>query len=180
MPMLNEGNYQARVARWGFFESSAKGTPGFELVVRVHSQEADHGSGEYVPLDQEVTRSVPMWLSPKALGITAANLRSLGYEDKELDRLDPEHPEAFDLEDREVVISVEHEDYKEKPREKVQLVRQSRKMDVAKLLKVAGAVKDGFAEEQAKAVADPMATIATPDPDPAPEPPKQPRKAKNK
>ncbi len=141
--MLNVGNYRGRITGWSFGESSKKGTPYFEILARLTHREQTDDDGHAVTdkdgkpvleeLERPTTRSVQFWLSPKAIEMTAASLRSLGYTDKSLARLDPGHKEAFDLEGVEVVVNVKHEDYQGKPQERTELVRRSRRIAAAEL-----------------------------------------------
>lgn len=120
--MLPEGIYQAEIREWGFGESAEKKTPYFELGV-ILTEGKDEARNQ-VELPIPVRRRITFWLTPPAMETTAANLRSLGYADKNLDRLDPEHQEAFDLFGKQVEVKLSHEMYLGKPQEKLFLQRR--------------------------------------------------------
>lgn len=132
MTLQAEGLYKAKVVGWGFGESS-KGTPCFELRTRLFARVPDTGDAPE-GLDEEVGRTVQLWLTPKTMDATAAQLREhFGYTDTTLSRLHPSHPEAFDLSGKVVTVSVKHGEYNGRPQERVQLQRESKRLKLAEM-----------------------------------------------
>ena len=118
--------YRGKIKDWGLGESSKKGTPYFEVEALItHEEDEDNNP---VALENPVRRVVTMYLTGGSLPITAATLRSFGYDGKTLARLHPAHPEAFSFKDKEVRVSCRHEPNSENGRlqEKLNILRQSR------------------------------------------------------
>lgn len=124
--MLEEGVYKGRIKEWGTSESK-NGKPRFEFTARLSSRE--NSEGDFEELEQPVSRTVFLYMSPAALSMTTAAIRSLGFTDTDMEKLHPDHAEAYDFGDVEVVLDVRHEEWEGKPKEKVELKRgHSRKL----------------------------------------------------
>jgi hypothetical protein len=109
MATLPEGYYEGEIKEWGFGKSSKKKTPYFEVTVLVTAGKDD--AGNEVELEKAVRRSIQMYLTPRAMNMTTANIRALGYEDKDLSRLNPDNEDYFDLRNKQVLVRVQHETY---------------------------------------------------------------------
>jgi hypothetical protein len=149
LPLLDEGVYRGWIIEWGFGSSSKKGTPYFEIAVVLTHKEDDF-TGSLFELDRPYRRSVLMYLTGGARPITDANLRYLGYTDTDLARLDTDHPEAHSLEGREVYVTVAHEEYQGREKEKIQLLRRSVRQSLAEA-PLSADIQAAFAAAQEKA-----------------------------
>jgi len=148
--MLEQGNYRGPIVEWGFGESSKKGTPYFFIIVAIKERESDEGLFVEAAPTHQRRRVVTMYLSGGAMSISASNIRSLGYNEPNLDRLHPESKNPFNLKGQQVVVNVSYEEYEGKEREKVQLVRQSRRLNLEQFGGLSD-VSKAFAEAQQKA-----------------------------
>jgi hypothetical protein len=154
MALLDQGIYRGTITGQDFGKSKGKGTRFFEIRVYLQEKETRAGSDEFVELEQPTTRSVFFWLSPKAIDMSMANIRSLGYTEDTLRKLHPASEDRFDLTDKEVKVRVTHEPYtdqrgNERTSEKVELVRQSARLKVE--IDALGDLDDVVATIQAKA-----------------------------
>jgi hypothetical protein len=112
MAMIPEGLYRARVVSWGFDTWKNKdATPFFFTILRLTHSVPDNGD-EPVELESQVQRTVTLPLTTKALDLTLSRLRDhFGFDDPDMERLHPDHEEAFDLQGKEVLVSVKHDTY---------------------------------------------------------------------
>jgi hypothetical protein len=130
---LPEGLYRGQITEWGFGKSQ-KGTPYFEVTAALTGG-YNHDEGEF-DLETPVRRTAKLYLSPAAMEMSAAAIRSLGFEGNDLRRLNPEADDPFDLSGKAVTFKVYHEEYVDKDgndavSEKVDFFRSKRQPAVA-------------------------------------------------
>ena len=120
MTLLPPGLYRGTVTRWGV-DRNLNDTPYFELRLKLTEYQAEV-LATVEPLPNAVTRSLQLYLTPKAWGFAQSQLKKLGFEDAAPDRLflDSGDPKAFDFAKR-VTIEVEHRDWKGQLRERLTL-----------------------------------------------------------
>jgi hypothetical protein len=89
------GRYQAQVLSQGFETSSAKGTPGFVLQVRILGRYDEQGQLQEC---QHFERTCPQWLGTETgVNIFRAQLRVLGVEVTNFAQLEPGAPGHISL-----------------------------------------------------------------------------------
>jgi hypothetical protein len=150
------GVYKGKV-QFHQLNESLGGTPFIDLRVKYTHFESEEG--EWVELDEPFTRPLMKYLSPGALPITVQDLVWLGFKESSLEKLDPSHPHAHSFKGTEVYGKCDHEEYREKNREKWNMQRRRKAATPDQLESILSRVKDDFAEVMA-ATLNPQSTGA--------------------
>jgi hypothetical protein len=150
------GVYKGQVLFHQLNESMG-GTPFIDLRVK-YTHFEDEG-GEWAELEEPFTRPLMKYMSPGALPITVQDLIWLGFKDTGFEKLDPSHPDAHSFKGVEVFGKCDHEEYRDKLREKWNLQRRRKAATPDQLVSILSRVKDDFAEAMA-ATLNPQSTGA--------------------
>lgn len=122
-PYYEPGTYLCEVTAQGFDEST-KGTPYFWLAFNVLEKIEEEGN---LPLQQQ-ERIIRLWLSEKAIDISAGQLRAVGWKGNWKDLDSGKH--SFEGEQME--FACRHEIYNELPHERWEFPRGSQRPEQRK------------------------------------------------
>jgi hypothetical protein len=124
--------YQAEVKEQGF-EQPDGGTPYFYLQLQILHRVDAAGRPQDCP---QYERTYRQYLGETGVGfrILAADLRALGVEVDELERLDPASADAINLVGRRIDVECAIESYNGRPVERWRVARERKKLSPAALL----------------------------------------------
>lgn len=119
-----EGIYLAKITNHGMTKAGT-GTPQWFADIRVTGVAADDNNLErgFNPVS-EVSKTIYEPLTAGTVEFFLEKLRSIGFTGKSPKELYTDHPDAQDFIGREIVVSCEHDEYKEKMREKWKISRR--------------------------------------------------------
>jgi hypothetical protein len=123
-----KGTYVAEVLEQGFTESTAKGTPGFFLQVKIIGRYDVKGEIQECP---QFERTWTQWLANETgVNILRGDLKALGAEITDLTQLDPALPGHVSLVGRKIDLTCDLETFQGKQRERWGVARRRQKLDL--------------------------------------------------
>lgn len=107
MARVPDGLYRGKVTKWGVGKAKTSSNLVFWITLKLSTKVIDKTDVALdVPLEgeEQAERNITRALTASALEWLVGDLKALGFEDANLHRLDPQHPEAFDFEGKEVLL----------------------------------------------------------------------------
>lgn len=149
MSFAEDALVRGKVTRWGFrAPSKADGHVQLEIEFSLEG-EVDPNSEAVSPLPEDAPQKARVFrsLSPTegARNWLYKDLAALGYENRDLRPLRPDHPEAVDLSGREVTLRHKISEYMGKPKTEWRIEQERREATAAEL-DLALALMDGDEE----------------------------------
>jgi hypothetical protein len=140
-----KGKYLVEILDQGYEESSTKRTPGFFLQVRVTGRYGPKGDLEECP---QLERTYRQYLANDVgVNILRGILKAIDVCVTDLTQLDPEAPNHVSLVGRLIDMICDHESYQGKTRERWDIPRSRKKLDLNGVLalnnKFGHLLKDG-------------------------------------
>jgi hypothetical protein len=121
MPTYEDARYRADVVGQRFIESSIKGTPGFELQLKILGR---YGPGDELLECPQYERTYTQYLSNEiGVNILKDDLQALGVEFSDFAQLDPAKPGAINLVGRQVDVRCKIENREGREQERWSIAR---------------------------------------------------------
>jgi hypothetical protein len=121
---LPEGTYKATILG-NDFDTTPTGTELYRLPLKLTAVEDPDERWKFTDLKSPARRDLSLWLNSTANTERAIQtLRHIGFDSEDITALDPDSENAYVFKGKEILVTVKHGVYKDKPQENINYLRR--------------------------------------------------------